>query len=65
MPLEADLDVADLGIKPETMKALLTIDKKQWSEELDATEEYFKQYGDRFPPKLKEHHAAISKQLKH
>ena len=56
MPKPEDIDITDLDIDMEALKALLTVDKDVWNEDVENQKEYFAQFGDRLP-------AAIKKQL--
>ncbi len=49
MPKADDIDITDLDIDMDTLKALLTVDKEVWLEDVENQKEYFAQFGDRLP----------------
>ncbi len=63
LPTDGAIDTTGLDIAPEAMKALLSLDLKEWSAELADIEAYFDQFGDRLPPALREHAVRIRREL--
>ncbi|MCC8115868.1 MAG: phosphoenolpyruvate carboxykinase (GTP) [Planctomycetes bacterium] len=64
VPKESDIDTTGLDIKPETMKALLAIDTKEWEVECDGVEEFFKSLGPRVPKEMFSQLEALRARLK-
>lgn len=52
LPLEADLNLKGLNIAPETVSALLEVDKEKWEVELTSIEKELKAYGSKLPQAL-------------
>lgn len=63
LPEEDGLDIADLGIAPETWQSLISINDEQWRAEMDEFGEYLNSYGDRLPAKLREQHQLVRQAL--
>ena len=53
LPNMEDIDVKDLDISEDVLKALLAVDKEMWLEDVKDQEEYFAQFGDRLPAEIK------------
>ena len=53
IPNMADIDVTDLDISEDVLKALLAVDKEMWLEDVKDQETYFAQFGDRLPTEIK------------
>ncbi len=53
LPNMEDIDVTDLDISEDVLKALLAVDKEMWLEDVKDQEEYFAQFGDRLPAEIK------------
>jgi len=53
LPTPDAIDTDGLGLAPDTMEALLSIDPAEWLEEMESIEEYFDRFGDRLPPLLR------------
>jgi len=53
MPKPEDIDITDLELDADTLKSLLTVDKKVWLEDVQNQKEYFAQFGDRLPNEIK------------
>ena len=49
VPKAEDIDITDLDMTVDDVKALLTIDKDVWMEDVENIKEYFAQFGDRLP----------------
>ncbi|MBQ7986082.1 MAG: phosphoenolpyruvate carboxykinase (GTP), partial [Clostridia bacterium] len=64
MPKPEDIDITDLDIDAETLKALLTVDKEVWLEDVANQKEYFAQFGDRLPKEIAEELAKLEANLK-
>lgn len=52
VPAEGSIDTNGLNIDPSTMKELLSVNKKDWNEEVREMKNYYKQFGDRLPEGL-------------
>jgi len=63
MPAPQDLDLSGLEVPPETMAALLSVDRDEWRKEADAIERYFETYGERLPAALDAELAALRQRL--
>jgi len=63
MPAAGGLDLAGLEISAEDMATLMTVDNQAWLQEADGVEEYFTQFGDKCPERLKEQLAELRKRL--
>jgi len=64
LPKASDIDVSDLDISDETLKALLSVNVEQWNAEMDSVGEYLDSYGDRLPPALRKEHESVVAALK-
>ena len=53
LPNMEDIDVTDLDLSEDVLKALLAVDKEMWLEDVKDQEEYFAQFGDRLPAQIK------------
>jgi phosphoenolpyruvate carboxykinase (GTP) len=53
LPNMEDIDVTDLDLSEDVLKALLAVDKEMWMEDAKDQEEYFAQFGDRLPAEIK------------
>ena len=63
MPKPEDIDITDLDIDADTLKALLTVDKNVWLEDVANQKEYFAQFGDRLPKEISEELAKLEANL--
>ncbi len=63
MPKTDDIDITDLDIDIDTLKALLTVDKEVWLEDVENQKEYFAQFGDRLPKAIAEELAKLEANL--
>ena len=52
VPAPGSIEMEGLNLADGTMEELLHVDRAAWLEELDATESYFKSFGDKFPERL-------------
>ena len=64
VPKAEDIETEGLDVSLDTIKELLTIDKKSWSEDIENIKEFYKQVGDRVPAELYEELAALEERLK-
>ncbi len=64
IPKAEELHGQDIGLSADTLSELLRIDHEAWREEYAAIAEYFKQYGERLPPRLQAEHQRIATALK-
>ena len=63
IPKPGDLDLSGLTVGDEDMKELLKVDTAAWKAEIPDVEEYFAQYGDRLPARIKAQLEALKKRL--
>ncbi len=63
LPAPGAINGAGLDISEEAMQSLLTIDNKEWAEEMDGIEAYFDKFGDRLPAAMREHVQRIRGEL--
>lgn len=63
VPTEDGLYLDGLDIEPETLKALLAINREEWREEWAKQGAYFQTIGERLPPTIAEEHRALGKRL--
>ena len=54
LPQHVDLDLRGLGLGPNALRALLTIDPELWRKEIAELREYLGKYGERLPAALLE-----------
>ncbi|NNG46967.1 MAG: phosphoenolpyruvate carboxykinase (GTP) [Deltaproteobacteria bacterium] len=53
MPKKEDLDLSGLSVSPQDMEELLRVDPQAWKTESSGIEDFFDQFGSRFPDRLK------------
>jgi phosphoenolpyruvate carboxykinase (GTP) len=53
LPTAADLDTSGLGLAPQNIEALLSVDPHPWHEELTDIGKYLSEFGDRVPQAMK------------
>jgi phosphoenolpyruvate carboxykinase (GTP) len=63
LPKPEDIDVSGLDMVPADLAALLEVDRKAWKTEMASIGEYFDEYADRVPQKLKTEYDRISNAL--
>ena len=63
LPTPESLDTSDLDIAADDLHAILSIDKDQWTEEMQAVGEYLESYGDRLPAALREEYKKVQAAL--
>ena len=64
IPKAEDIDIKDLDMTVEDVKALLTIDKDVWLEDVANIKEYFAQFGDKLPKEMADQLAKLEANLK-
>ena len=64
MPHENDIDMTGLRIPRENMRKLLTIDGKDWEEEVAGIKEFFNTFGKDLPKEMQRELASLQKRLK-
>ncbi len=62
-PKPNSIDLTGLDLKPNAMKELLTIDRKEWLEDLKLQEEFYAQFGDQIPQEIKTELESLRKRL--
>ena len=63
VPAEGSLDVEGLDLPAEDLEVLLSVDPEVWKQEAELMAEYFTQFGEHFPPRLAQEHAALVQRL--
>ena len=63
LPKAKDLDLRGLSISSQDIKELLNVDTDVWKEEILDIDEYFKQFGDRLPERIKQQLNAFKERL--
>ncbi|HBR03303.1 MAG TPA: phosphoenolpyruvate carboxykinase, partial [Ruminiclostridium sp.] len=63
MPTPDAIDTQGLGIKPETMEELLSVDKEAWLKEVESIKGHYKTYGSKLPKELAHQLAALEERL--
>ena len=64
LPETKDIDVSGLDVLPETLETLLSINAKQWEDEMDSVAEYLNGYGDRLPDGLRQEQQLVAEALR-
>ena len=64
VPKPEDIDIKDLDMTVDDVKALLTIDKDVWLEDVENIKEYFAQFGDMLPKEMADELAKLEANLK-
>ena len=64
VPKPEDIDITDLDMTVDDVKALLTIDKDVWLEDVENIKEYFAQFGDMLPKEMADELAKLEANLK-
>lgn len=64
IPSKEDIDVTGLDVTDEQMTELLSVERDVWLEDVDNIKEYFAQFGDKLPAKIKEELDILEKNLK-
>jgi phosphoenolpyruvate carboxykinase (GTP) len=63
LPKSTGIDLQDLDIAPEVMDALLSVDVKQWQQEMASVLEYLECFGERLPAELLSEHERVVEAL--
>ncbi len=63
LPEEGGLDLEGLDISSEDLKELLEVDLKAWKDEIPDIENYFKQFGNHMPDRLKKQFEELKSRL--
>jgi phosphoenolpyruvate carboxykinase (GTP) len=63
VPKPNSLTLDGLNLTREALDELLRVDSAAWAEEAHATEEFFKQFGDRLPKAIREEQKALDARL--
>jgi len=64
IPSENDLDLNGLNLKPESIQALLHVDKAEWLRECDSIDSYYQSFGDRLPKAIARELAELKVRLR-
>ncbi len=63
VPTPASLDLTGLQLPAENLEKLCAVDRGEWLDEADRIEEFFQQFGDRFPVELREELGGLRRRL--
>jgi phosphoenolpyruvate carboxykinase (GTP) len=63
LPHPSGLDVTGLDVTPDTLRELLTVNRKEWLEVIADQKEYLQKYGDRMPKEIWQQCEALEKRL--
>ncbi len=63
MPKDGDLDLSGLAVTQENLKALMSVDLKEWKAEVPDIERHFALFGSRLPERLKKQLDEFRKRL--
>jgi len=63
LPYPSGIDVTGLDVTPDTLRELLTVDRKEWLEVIVGQKEYLQKYGDRMPREIWQQCEALEKRL--
>jgi len=63
LPTPESLDTNDLDIASEDLQAILSIDKNQWTQEMQTVGEYLESYGERLPSALRNEYKKVQAAL--
>jgi phosphoenolpyruvate carboxykinase (GTP) len=63
LPNQSDLDLAGLDLPKENLSELLMVDTEGWKAEIPLMEEFFAQFGDRLPKRLRSQLAEFKRRL--
>jgi phosphoenolpyruvate carboxykinase (GTP) len=63
MPTPESLKLAELGISSDDQRCLLSAQRDEWLNEVRERAEFFKQFGDRLPPRIREENDALRRRL--
>jgi phosphoenolpyruvate carboxykinase (GTP) len=63
LPTPEALGLADFGINSDDQRCLLSVDRGEWQDEVRERTEFFKLFGDRLPPRIREENEALGRRL--
>jgi phosphoenolpyruvate carboxykinase (GTP) len=63
LPHPSGIDVTGLDVTPDTLRELLTVNRKEWLEVIAGQKEYLQKYGDRMPKEIWQQCEALEKRL--
>ncbi len=63
LPRPEDIDLTDLDMDMDTLKSILSVDKKAWVKEAEEITEHYKMFGDRLPKELSDQLDALKERL--
>ena len=63
VPRPEDIDLTDSGVDPETLAGLLTVDRDLWRTEAVGIREFYKQFGDKLPERLRSELDTLERRL--
>ena len=64
MPHPEDIDLEGLDITADTLRELLKVDPELWRQEVAGIKEFYAQFGDKLPAKLREELDGLAARLK-
>jgi phosphoenolpyruvate carboxykinase (GTP) len=64
LPIERDLDVSGLDVASDDLTELLRVDVEGWLAEVTGIHQYYDQFGDRLPQKLRDELSALEERLR-
>ena len=64
VPKAEDINLEGLDFDLETLKGILQVDPRLWTSELDGIKEFYAQFGDKLPAKLREELDGLAARLK-
>ena len=64
VPKAEDINLEGLDFDLETLKGILQVDPSLWTSELDGIKEFYAQFGDKLPAKLREELDGLAARLK-
>jgi phosphoenolpyruvate carboxykinase (GTP) len=53
LPIQNDIDITGLNLKPKTLHKLFLINKEEWIQEISMIEEFYKKFDNKIPKELK------------
>ncbi|RXW31136.1 phosphoenolpyruvate carboxykinase (GTP) [Propioniciclava flava] len=63
LPQHGDLNIEGLDLDDATLDQIFALDPQAWAQEADLTEEYFEQFGDRVPQRLRHQLSALRERI--
>jgi phosphoenolpyruvate carboxykinase (GTP) len=63
VPRPSDLNLEGLGVSPEVLGALLSVEREHWVDELPEIRAFFDKFGDRLPKELDRQLDALASRL--